>query len=85
MKVNSDGEVVKHGLGIEVTSNGDIYHGEWVDNIAEGDCIWVNSAEDRYIGLMKNGTEHGHGKYWYNTGDYYEGDCKHTCHNQLQG
>lgn len=56
--------------------NGDIYSGEQIKDIPEGNgtILWTNG--DKYIGKFRNGLFHGQGTYIWADGDRYEGEFK---------
>ena len=56
--------------------NGDIYEGEFKNDLKEGYGIFYNSNGDRYEGEWKNDLREGYGIYYYSDGDRYEGEWK---------
>jgi len=69
------------GTGIFIYPNGDIYKGEWLDNMrhGEGTITYEGSAARRgdiYDGTWKENMRHGKGIYSWSNGDVYEGQWK---------
>ena len=58
--------------------NGDIYEGEFKNNLNEGYGIFYYYDGDRYEGEFKNGKMEGYGIYYYSNGDKYEGEFKNN-------
>lgn len=68
-----------HGKGRYNLSNGDVYDGDWVDGKRTGKCVYVFGEQsdfygERYEGEVLNGKWHGKGKFFYASGDVYDGD-----------
>ncbi len=69
-----DSNLKRHGLGIYFYSFGDVYFGNWRENVlAEGIYIFKNG--ESFEGTVKNGKQ-GWGKYHYANGNLYEGEWK---------
>lgn len=63
----------RHGTGIYYYTNGDIYGGQWKDDVFEGYGFYIFASGERYEGELKHGKKHGKGKYHYINGGVYEG------------
>lgn len=69
-----DSRGLKHGKGRIVYSNGDVYEGEWKDNVKSGTGVYLfKDSGDQYSGQWKQGKFHGTGAYSYKIGHRYEG------------
>jgi len=66
----------KHGKGKYVYADGDIYVGEWKDNLMNGYGKYIYANGDIYEGEWKDNLKNGHGKYFYADGNSYEGAFK---------
>lgn len=64
----------EHGHGIYKYDNGDIYEGEWKDNMRNGHGIYVFTEGDIYEGEYKDDKISGYGILKYASGDVYEGE-----------
>lgn len=64
----------RYGLGMYQNTNGDLYFGNWKDNVLV-DGIYIFKNSDCYEGVVKNGKQ-GWGRYYYANGNVYEGDWK---------
>jgi hypothetical protein len=69
----------KHGFGVQITSNGNKYEGEFKYDKPDGNgTLWVlqkdKSFKKRYIGGFRNGLKHGNGTYYYQNYDIYVGE-----------
>jgi len=64
----------RQGKGKMVYSSGDIYEGEWNNDVKEGYGVVKWLAGDKYEGTWSNEKKHGKGKMVYSTGDIYEGE-----------
>ena len=52
-----------------------MYHGQIRgDNVREGYGIQLWTDGNKYDGYWKDDKAHGKGKFYYNNGDYFEGD-----------
>lgn len=72
-----EGELIdgkKHGKGKMEFANGHTYTGEWVDDMATGEGVFVWNNGDQYKGQLKYGQRHGKGSYYFVNGDTYIGD-----------
>ena len=63
--------------------NGDIYDGDWNNNIINGRGVMIYINGDKYDGEWKNGKREGKGVLTYAIGDVYEGDWKQDKFNGL--
>jgi hypothetical protein len=64
----------RHGTGIYYYTNGDIYAGEWRDNVFQGRGRYIFAGGEYFEGDLVNGKKHGVGKYVYINGNTYDGD-----------
>jgi MYND finger/MORN repeat len=67
--INSDGQ--QHGRGGMVSPTGVSYYGDWYENKETGKGI-VSNGHQTYVGEMKDGIRHGHGKDTNRMGDFEE-------------
>lgn len=68
----------KHGRGVKVMPNGDVYTGDFADDYRHGKGVYVWGpgtpwAGDRYEGEYRRDLRHGWGVYQWSSGDRYEG------------
>jgi len=59
----------REGYGVMKYTEGDVYQGEWRDDMQHGKGEIVYSDGDKYIGQFQNGNFHGYGEYFYKNGD----------------
>jgi hypothetical protein len=59
----------RYGLGMYLYSQGDLYFGNWKDNVLV-DGIYIFKNSDCYEGVVKNGKQ-GWGRYYYANGNVY--------------
>ncbi|CAF2670496.1 unnamed protein product [Rotaria sp. Silwood2] len=64
----------KHGKGKMNYANGYTYTGDWVEDVATGEGVFIWTSGDQYEGQYQNGQRHGKGSYTYANGDKYTGD-----------
>ena len=62
---------MKHGRGKLTYSNGDLYEGQFANNLYEGFGIYYFRNNDRYEGNWSKGCREGKGKLTKATGEYY--------------
>lgn len=71
-----DGEWYKnnrHGIGRGIYPNGDIYEGEWKDDIPMGNCtFYYKSSGEKYVGEWYQGAN-GYGTFYYPDGKSHSG------------
>lgn len=63
-----------NGIGKMVYMNQNVYNGDWVDGIQEGDGVMQYYNKDSYDGKWKNGMRNGFGVYTWADGRKYEGN-----------
>ena len=63
----------RSGKGIEYTSNGDKYEGEFLNDKYEGCGRYYWNSGHKYKGELKNNLMHGKGTHYWANGDYYSG------------
>lgn len=73
---NLNGEGERTGRGIMKYSEGDVYEGEWNDDMMEGVGTMVYADGDKFTGSFIQGNFHGVGEYFYKNGDHYKGEWK---------
>jgi len=70
---------LKNGQGV-FNLNNNIFRGNYVNDLADGECTIEYANGDYFKGLYKNGMKNGIGKYIYANGDtikgVYENDKK---------
>ena len=72
-----DSKRVRHGRGVRITANANMYEGYFFENKAYGfgRKIWDKSDDKNkvtyYTGEFKNGLKHGQGYYQFEEGTYY--------------
>ena len=64
---------IKEGFGIIYYKNGDIYEGEFKNNMYDGIGVYYFKNGDRYKGEFKDGMCNGIGTYYFYNGGRYEG------------
>jgi len=64
---------LKNGYGTYTFAAGNMYEGEWKDNLYHGHGTMTYSNGDKYIGEWEEGKYHGKGKYIYADGSVLEG------------
>lgn len=73
----------RHGRGKMKYINGDVYNGEWKNNLRHGVGEYKMSDFDIYNGMWKNNLKHGQGTYTYASGTVFEGEwCNDMKHGQ---
>ena len=82
VKVSDSGNSKKRYYGKMTYANGDIYEGEWKDDLFDGHgkYTWVNG--EVYEGQWKDGVKNGLGKHTCINGDVYEGEHKYGQKNR---
>ena len=71
---NSLTNIVRHGYGIQVWTDGAHYEGQWVCDVKEGKGTMTYVNGEKYEGEWKNDKAHGKGTLTYVRGDKYVGD-----------
>jgi hypothetical protein len=64
----------RHGVGIYYYGNGDIYGGDWRNDVFDGSGFYIFNSGERYQGQLRGGKKHGKGKYYYLNGKIYNGN-----------
>eukprot|EP01097_Dermamoeba_algensis_P003952 TRINITY_DN2659_c0_g1_i1.p1 TRINITY_DN2659_c0_g1~~TRINITY_DN2659_c0_g1_i1.p1 ORF type:complete len:545 (+),score=97.83 TRINITY_DN2659_c0_g1_i1:237-1637(+) len=64
----------QNGQGSFHWSNGDIFHGNWLNGKRSGKGVYVWADGDRYEGDFLDNKRTGKGKFIYASGSWYEGD-----------
>ena len=71
-----------HGQGRREYGDGTIYVGQWERNEPHGLGMMIWPKEDgdvrkqKYVGNFKDGKRHGHGTYYYGSGNEYSGEWR---------
>ena len=71
-----------HGQGRREYGDGTIYVGQWERNAPHGLGMMIWPKEDgdvrkqKYVGNFKDGKRHGHGTYYYGSGNEYSGEWR---------
>ncbi len=63
----------RDGIGYYYYKNGDVYYGEWLNDMKEGFGILCYITGDKYIGYFKQNKKSGFGEYRYKSGDIFRG------------
>lgn len=63
----------KEGTGLYIFSTGDIYNGDFAQDVRTGQCSFKTNYSDYYAGGIKDGKKSGEGYYVWNDGTEYEG------------
>ena len=78
-QTNIDG--TRNGKGMMTFKTGDIYIGDWSNDLFNGQGSYIFHSQERYEGELKDGMKQGNGKFFYSNGNVYEGgwlkDLKH--------
>ena len=69
-------EVWDDCFGSYLYDRGEMYSGDWKDNLYHGNGVFFYQNGDRYIGEWKKDIPDGKGTYTYKNGDVYVGDWK---------
>ena len=69
-------EPIKNGKMNVVFENGDVYEGDFVNNIKEGYGIMSYNNGEKYQGEFKNNVKDGYGIMIYSNGEKYRGEFK---------
>jgi hypothetical protein len=62
------------GEGTMFYANGDVYTGEWINNLRDGYGTMSYKNGDVYVGKWQKNVRHGYGTMSYKNGDIYEGE-----------
>jgi len=65
---------LKPGNGTMFYANGDVYTGEWINNVRHGYGTMSYSNGDIYVGKWEKNVRHGYGTMSYKNGVIYEGE-----------
>jgi len=77
--INADGD--RHGNGVMKWDNGDVYEGEFKNDLIDGQCTYIWANGDMYEGECKNDKLDGQGTYWWPDGSVYRGGYKQGLKN----
>jgi small GTP-binding protein len=66
----------KNGFGKMNYGNGDIYEGNWKDDLRDGEGTLINNNGDKYYGIWKNDVLNEKIEIEYINGDIYKGNLK---------
>ena len=69
-------EPARHGLGLQLFSDGSFYAGEYSQDKAEGQGFFCSSEGSMYYGAFKDDIRHGFGQEYCTTGVCYVGEFK---------
>ena len=77
---------VREGAGRQLYSDGTFYDGQWQNDMADGSCfhglwkfdemlrgVYSLTSGDKYDGEIKKGRFEGYGKYFWKSGNWFEG------------
>tara|TARA_B100001179_G_C18572228_1_gene395651 strand:+ start:512 stop:1120 length:609 start_codon:yes stop_codon:yes gene_type:complete len=67
-------EIWHQCFGSYLYDGGEMYSGEWLDNLFHGEGVFFYQNGDRYIGDFQKDIAHGMGTYSYKNGDVYVGE-----------
>ena len=73
---NSGKNFYDNCFGTRPYSHGNKYIGEWHDDMAEGQGIYIWASGLKYLGGWRNGRKHGQGSITYLNGDKYLGEWR---------
>lgn len=71
-ETNNNGE--RHGSGVLTYDDGNVYRGDFLNDMRHGYGIYRFTMGDMYEGNWENDVAFGQGKYTYADGSYYEGE-----------
>ncbi|XP_060520536.1 radial spoke head 1 homolog [Cylas formicarius] len=71
-----DEQMDRHGYGVALLPNGDIYKGEYYHGKRHGKGIYCFKNGARYNGLWRKGLKHGSGEFIYPDGSRYIGEWR---------
>lgn len=63
----------RQGYGVNLAPGGEVYAGEFGENVRSGHGAMLYPKQGLYVGFWKEGRRHGHGKMAYADGSTYEG------------
>lgn len=75
----------KPGKGTMAYANGDVYTGEWINNVRDGFGTMSYVNGDIYVGKWRKNVRHGYGKMSYKNGDIYEGEWLNNAKKNTKG
>ena len=64
---------LKNGTGIYTWAGGDIYEGDFVNDIRSGNGVYTWANGERYEGEFENNLPSGYGTYYWPSGRTYTG------------
>lgn len=66
----------RHGFGMCIYPNGDVFTGDFVDEKYKGKGVYKYAEGDIFWGAYDHGQRNGYGECKYSSGDFYQGDFK---------
>ena len=69
----SAGNGLKNGVRVYTWPNGDVYDGEFVDDVRSGSGVYTWANGEKYEGEFKNNLLSGFGTYYFPSGRTYTG------------
>jgi hypothetical protein len=69
----------RHGVGKYTAAHGEVYEGEWSENLPHGHGVYHEANGDVYEGALLGGHRTGSGQIQYSNGDKYEGEVCACC------
>ena len=67
---------MRHGQGSFTWANGDVYEGEWKEDVCDGKGVLITANGDKYEGEFSMGVKEGQGRKVWTNGDVYEGSWR---------
>jgi hypothetical protein len=67
---------MRHGQGSFTWANGDVYEGEWKEDVCDGKGVLITANGDKYEGEFRMGVKEGQGRKVWTNGDVYEGSWR---------
>ena len=64
----------RHGVGKYTAAHGEVYEGEWSENLPHGHGVYYLTNGDVYEGALLGGHRTGTGQIQFSNGDKYEGE-----------
>ena len=66
------------GKGVYTYTNGNVYDGQWEDDMRNGKGEYRYKNGNRYVGDWKDNVKNGVGEFFYSSGEKYEGSFENS-------